>query len=41
MRVDINQETAMAQRDLERLQEMVGELIAVLETVSRRQRTGR
>ena len=35
-RADIKQETAMAQRDLERLQEMVGKLVAVLGTASRR-----
>ena len=29
-------ETAMVQRDLERLQEMVGKLVAVLGTASRR-----
>ena len=37
LRADIKQETAMAQRDLERLQEMVGKLVAVLGTASRRQ----
>ena len=38
LRADIKQETAMAQRDLalERLQEMVGKLVAVLGTASRR-----
>ena len=37
LRADIKQETAMAQRDLERLQEMVGKLVAVLGAASRRQ----